>query len=87
MIVAGYSRRTLGFLVQEADHIICVEQDKIHPVEGMLLGNKVMVTATAELPDGKLVSLLDTEQIIASAFGEDAAGNAGKMERGHELCS
>jgi two-component system chemotaxis response regulator CheV len=86
MMVAEYSRHILGFLVHDVDRIIRVDWDKVRPAEGMLAGNKDMITAITELPDGKLVSLLDVEQILASAFGEEVVGNIDKVERGHDLC-
>jgi two-component system chemotaxis response regulator CheV len=86
MMVAEYSRHILGFLVHDVDRIIRVDWDKVRPADGMLGGNKDMITAITELPDGKLVSLLDVEQILASAFGEDIVGNIDKIERGQELC-
>lgn len=86
MMVAEYSRHILGFLVHKVDRIIRVDWDKVRPAEGMLSGNSDMVTAITELPDGKLVSLLDVEQILSSAFGEDVVGNVEKVEKGHELC-
>jgi len=86
MMVAEYSRHILGFLVHDVDRIIRVDWDKVRPADGMLAGNKDMITAITELPDGKLVSLLDVEQILVSAFGEDVVGSIDKVESGHELC-
>jgi two-component system chemotaxis response regulator CheV len=86
MMVAEYSRHILGFLVHDVDRIIRVDWDKVRPADGMLAGNKDMITAITELPDGKLVSLLDVEQILVSAFGEDVVGNIDEVEKGHELC-
>jgi two-component system chemotaxis response regulator CheV len=86
MMVAEYSRHILGFLVHDVDRIIRVDWEKVRPAEGMLSGSRDMITAITELPDGKLVSLLDVEQILANAFGEDVVGNIEKVERGHELC-
>jgi two-component system chemotaxis response regulator CheV len=86
MMVAEYSRHILGFLVHDVDRIIRVDWDKVRPADGMLAGNKDMITAITELPDGKLVSLLDVEQILASAFGEDVVGVIDKVERAQELC-
>lgn len=86
MMVAEYSRHSLGFLVHDVDRIIRVDWDKVRPAEGMLTGNTDMITAITELPDGKLVSLLDVEQILANAFGGDVVGNVEKVDRGHELC-
>lgn len=86
MMVSEYSRHILGFLVQSVDRIIRVDWHKVRPADGMLSGNKEMITAITELPDGKLVSILDVEQILATAFGEDVVGNVEKVERGHEMC-
>ena len=63
-----------------------VDWDKVRPADAMLAGHKDMITAITELPDGKLVSLLDVEQILASAFGEDVVGSVDKVESGHNLC-
>ena len=70
MIVTEYSRRTQGFLVHSVDRIIRVDWDKVKPPESMLSGNESLITAITELPDGTLVSILDVEQILASAIGE-----------------
>lgn len=70
MIVTEYSRRTQGFLVHDVDRIIRVDWDKIKLPENMLAGNENLITAITELPDGRLVSILDVEQILANAVGE-----------------
>lgn len=70
MIVTEFSRRTQGFLVHEVDRIIRVDWDKVKPPESMLAGNDSKITAITELADGKLVSILDVEQILASSIGE-----------------
>jgi two-component system chemotaxis response regulator CheV len=69
MIVTEYSRHTQGFLVHDVDRIIRVDWDRVKPPQAMLTGNDVLITAITELPDGKLVSILDVEQILANAIG------------------
>lgn len=69
MMVAEYSKRTLGFLVHEVDRIIRVDWEKVRAPE-MLSTNQGLITAVIELGDGSLVSILDVEQILANAFGE-----------------
>jgi len=69
MMVAEYSKRTLGFLVHEVDRIIRVDWEKVKAPE-MLNTNQGLITAVIELGDGQLVSILDVEQILANAFGE-----------------
>lgn len=85
MMVAEYSRHVLGFLVKDVDRIIRVDWDKVRAADSMMTGNSHLITAITELPDGTLVSILDVEQILASAFGEDMVGTVEKVERGHEI--
>ena len=70
MMVAEYSKRTLGFLVHEVDRIIRVDWEKVRAPESVLSTNEGLITAITELENGTLVSLLDVEQILANAFGE-----------------
>jgi len=84
MMVAEYSRHVLGFLVRDVDRIIRVDWNKVRAAEGMVSGNSHLITAITELPNGELVSILDVEQIMASAFGEDVVGAVEKVEGGHE---
>jgi two-component system chemotaxis response regulator CheV len=70
MMVAEYSKRTLGFLVHEVDRIIRVDWDRVKAPETVLAANQGLITAVIELESGHLVSILDVEQILANAFGE-----------------
>jgi two-component system chemotaxis response regulator CheV len=70
MMVTEYSKRTLGFLVHGVDRIIRVEWDKVRAPEQVTSGAHAYITAITELPDGKLVSIVDVEQILANTFGE-----------------
>jgi len=70
MMVAEYSKRTLGFLVHEVDRIIRVDWERVKAPETVLSANKGLITAVIELEGGHLVSILDVEQILANAFGE-----------------
>lgn len=71
MIVTEFSRHTQGFLVHDVDRIIRVDWDRVKPPQAMLMGGDSLITAITELPDGKLVSILDVEQILARAIGVD----------------
>ncbi|MBI4938794.1 MAG: chemotaxis protein CheV [Nitrosomonadales bacterium] len=86
MMVTEYSRHILGFMVQGVDRIIRVDWDKVRSADDMLSNSKGVITAITELPSGKLVSILDVEQILTNAFGEVVVGNVEKVERGHEMC-
>ena len=70
MMVAEYSKRTLGFLVHEVDRIIRVDWEKVKAPETLLSANQGLITAVIELPGGNLVSILDVEQVLSNAFGE-----------------
>ena len=70
MMVAEYSKRTLGFLVHEVDRIIRVDWDRVKAPESVLTANQGLITAVIELDGSNLVSILDVEQILANAFGE-----------------
>jgi two-component system chemotaxis response regulator CheV len=70
MMVTEYSKRTLGFLVQDVDRIIRVQWDKVRTPENISSAVHNFITALSEQPDGKLVSILDVETILANTFGE-----------------
>lgn len=69
MMVAEYSKRTLGFLVHEVDRIVRVDWDKVKAPESVISNNQGLITAVIELGTS-LVSILDVEQILANAFGD-----------------
>lgn len=71
LIVTEFSRHTQGFLVHSVDRIIRVDWDKVKPPQDMLTDNEGKITAITELPDGRLVSIVDVEQLLASALGEE----------------
>jgi len=84
MMVTEYSRRTQGFLVQDVDRIVRVDWDKVKSPESVLSGHEGLITAITELPDGKLVSILDVEQILVSAFGEEAIPDLESVQSAHD---
>jgi len=86
MMVAEYSRHVLGFLVRDVDRIVRVDWDRVHAADGMTSNNSNLITAITELPNGTLVSILDVEQILSTAFGDDVVGKIEKIEKGIEKC-
>jgi two-component system chemotaxis response regulator CheV len=46
----------------------------------MLGGNEGVITAITELPDGRLVSILDVEQLLANAIGEEKIPEIAALE-------
>ena len=75
MIVTEYSQTMQGFIVESIDRIIRVDWDKVKTPKAMFssasqsVGNKI--TSITETEDGRLVSILDVEQILFDAFGEE----------------
>ena len=82
MMVMEYSKRTLGFLVESVDRIIRVEWDKVRAPENVSSSLHNYITALTELGDGKLVSILDVETILANTFGEAIVGNIDPLRDG-----
>ena len=80
MMVTEYSRRTQGFLVHDVDRIVRVDWDRVKAPETILVGDDGLVTAITELPDGTLVSILDVEQILVNAFGEEPIPELERVE-------
>lgn len=85
MMVTEYSKRTLGFLVHEVDRIIRVDWDKVRTPENVSSSVHSFITAIIELPDGKLVSILDVETILSNTFGEALVGNIQPLGSEHEV--
>ena len=84
MMVAEYSKRTLGFLVHEVDRIIRVDWERVRAPDSVMSGNQGYITAITELPEGRLVSILDVETILAQTFGELPVGNVEPLDSDQE---
>jgi len=84
MMVTEYSKRTLGFLVHDVDRIIRVDWDRVRAPESVTGGAHAYITAITELDSGKLVSIVDVEQIMANTFGEALVGQIEKMGGGED---
>ena len=84
MMVTEYSKRTLGFLVESVDRIIRVEWDKVRAPDNVSSNVQSYITAITELPDGKLVSIVDVETVLATTFGDAVVGNITPIAGGHE---
>lgn len=85
MMVAEYNKRLLGFLVRSVDRIIRVDWAKVRAVDNAANSANTRITAITELSDGRLVSILDVEQVMADIFGETLIGHIDPLEKGHDL--
>jgi two-component system chemotaxis response regulator CheV len=84
MIVTEFSQHTQGFLVQDVDRIIRVDWERVKPPENMLAGQEGLITAITELDDGRLVSILDVERVLAEVLGEKPLPPIPQLDRTRE---
>ncbi|MBD5801621.1 Chemotaxis protein CheV [Azoarcus sp. Aa7] len=84
MMVTEYSKRTLGFLVSGVDRIIRVDWDKVRAPDNVSSNVHNYITAITELPDGKLVSIVDVETVLATTFGDAVVGNISPIPDGED---
>ncbi|HKO88573.1 MAG TPA: chemotaxis protein [Burkholderiales bacterium] len=71
MIITEFSSSTQAFLVGEVDRIVRVDWEQVRSPQSTIMGGSGLVTALTELPGGRLVSILDVEQILADVMGEE----------------
>jgi two-component system chemotaxis response regulator CheV len=71
LVITEFSSHTQAFLVADVDRIVRVDWDQVKPSQSRLAAGAGVVTAITELADGKLVSILDVEQILADVMGEE----------------
>ncbi len=67
MIVTEYNGHTQGFLVEAVDTILRLDWSQMRVPPEMLVSSRLggLVTAVTELPDGRLMMMLDVERILA----------------------
>jgi len=72
MIVTEYAGHTQGFLVEGVDTILRLDWSQMRVPPEMLTANLGgLVTAVTELPDGRLVMMLDVERVLAETTKYD----------------
>jgi two-component system, chemotaxis family, chemotaxis protein CheV len=85
LMVSEFCGRSQGFLVDSVDRIARVAWDQVKAPDPALIGVDGMVTAITRLPDGRLVSILDVEQVLATSFGEPNIPEIEPIESGHDI--
>lgn len=71
LIITEFSGHTQAFLVAEVDRIVRVDWDQVKSPQSVSGFNGAKITALTELPSGRLVSILDVEQILSDVIGEE----------------
>ncbi|GLR26707.1 MULTISPECIES: chemotaxis protein [Limnobacter] len=70
LIITEFSSHTQAFLVEDVDRIVRVDWEQVKSPQSIGQSQSAMITALTELAEGKLVSILDVEQILAEVIGE-----------------
>lgn len=72
MIITEYAGHTQGFLVEGVDTILRLDWSQMRVPPAMLLAEMGgLVTAVTELPDGRLVMMMDVEKILSETTNYD----------------
>ena len=72
MIVTEYAGHTQGFLVENIDTILHLDWSQMKvPPEMLLAEMGGLVTAVTELPDGRLVMMMDVEKVLSETTNYD----------------
>jgi two-component system chemotaxis response regulator CheV len=72
MIVTEYNGHTQGFLVEGVDTILRLDWSQMRVPPGMLVAKMGgLVTAVTELPDDRLVMMLDVERVLSETTHYD----------------
>lgn len=86
LMVTEYNRTIQGFLVQSVDHILRLEWNQLKsppPLMSHQLGG--LITAVCEIPDGRIVMVLDVEKLLAAATGcENSKEDLSEVPRSKE---
>jgi len=73
LIVTEYNGQTQGFLVEAVDTILRLDWSAMRVPPSMLtIKSGGLVTAVTELPDGRLVMMMDVERVLAETTGTDS---------------
>lgn len=80
LIITEFSGRTQAFLVADVDRIVRVDWDQVKSPQATLGGAAGRITAITELEGGRLVSILDVEQILADVLGEEPVTRVDAVE-------
>ena len=82
LIVTEFNGQTQGFLVEAVDTILRIDWAAMRVPPAMLAGKTSgMVTAVTELADGRLVMMLDVEQLLAQLTKTEDGAVIGSLQK------
>ena len=78
MIVTEFNGRSQAFLVEAVDTILRIDWSAMRvPPEMVTRNSGALVTAVTELPDGRLVMMMDVERVLSDSIDPSGAAHAG----------
>ncbi len=80
MIITEFCGHAQAFLVKDVDRIVRVDWDQVRAPQPMLSSVSSKIVAVTELEGGKLVSIIDVEQVLAEVMGEPTVPNIERVE-------
>jgi two-component system chemotaxis response regulator CheV len=81
MMVTEFSSHVQGFLLHGVGRIARVAWEAVHAPDAMLAGKCGHISAITELADGRLVSILDVEHVLAQVYGETDVPELDRVQR------
>lgn len=86
LVVVEYSKHLMGLLIDRVDGIARVEWNQVHAIDRVDFDDRSLVTASTELSDGSLVSIIDTEKVMELIFGDTIVGEIQQIQSDDSLC-
>lgn len=80
MIITEFCDHAQAFLVRDVDRIVRVDWDHVRAPQPMLSSVSSKIVAVTELEGGRLVSIIDVEQILAEVMGEPVVPHIDRVE-------
>lgn len=80
VIVAEFSRRTLGFAVHAVEGIASIDWENVHMPDSGAGGLASYVSAITRTAGGALVSIVDVESVLADTLGEAGGAPVARLE-------
>ena len=80
MIITEFCGHAQAFLVKDVDRIVRVDWDHVRAPQPMLSAVSSKIVAVTELEGGKLVSIIDVEQVLAEVMGEPPVPRVERIE-------
>lgn len=72
LIITEFSGHIQAFRVDEVDRIVRVDWENVRAPQAVLMKAADLVNAITELPNGRIVAILDVEQILSNVMGDEA---------------